>query len=73
MAPPGVVIVNVTELVLAVTVLPPRSWIVTTGWVANATPPVGRAGLGREAELGGGADGDGELALVAAVRPPSAA
>src|SRR6476661_1519700 len=39
-APAGVVIVRVTPLASELTVLPAVSWILTTGWVANATPPV---------------------------------
>ena len=39
-APPGFVMVNVTELVLPSTVFPPGSCTLTTGWVGNATPPV---------------------------------
>jgi len=35
-APLGVVNAKVTELVFPVTVFPPASWTVTTGWVANA-------------------------------------
>jgi hypothetical protein len=48
------VIDNVTEAELPVTVLPPASWTVTTGWLANATPPVPPPGCvvkrSREAE-----------------------
>ena len=43
-APAGVVIAKVTELVLPVTVLPPASCTVTTGWVAKATVPFAPTG-----------------------------
>src|SRR3954454_5237225 len=36
----GTVMPSLTELVSVVTVLPPASLMVTTGWVGNATPPV---------------------------------
>src|SRR5664280_3610088 len=39
-APPGVVIARVIKVVAVVTVLPPASWTVTVGWVAQAVPPV---------------------------------
>ena len=39
--PPGLVpIANVTLALLDVTVFPPASWTVTTGWVPHAVPPV---------------------------------
>ena len=38
-APPGVVSASVTELVSSVMVLPPASCTLTTGWVANGSPP----------------------------------
>jgi hypothetical protein len=43
-APAGVVIASVTAVTLLVTVLPPASWIATTGWVPNAVPPVDALG-----------------------------
>jgi hypothetical protein len=43
-APDGLVIVNVTALTSVVTVLPPASWIVTTGWVVNGAPPIAPLG-----------------------------
>jgi hypothetical protein len=43
-APAGVVIANVTAVMLLVTVLPPASWIATTGWVPKAVPPVDALG-----------------------------
>src|SRR6476660_5990769 len=39
-APAGVVIANVTALTSEAIVLPPASLTATTGWVANAIPPV---------------------------------
>ena len=39
-APAAVVMLNVTDAVLDVTVLPLASWTVTTGCVVNAEPPV---------------------------------
>jgi hypothetical protein len=44
-APAGVVIVSVTAAVLEVMVLPPASWMATTGWAGKAMPPVELAGL----------------------------
>ena len=43
-AAPAVVIANVTELVFPVTVLPPRSCTVTTGWVERHARPSNRPG-----------------------------
>ena len=45
-AEPGTVSANSTELPSVVTVLPPASCTLTTGWTANATPPVEPVGLG---------------------------
>src|SRR5665811_656763 len=45
-APPGVVIARVIEVVAVVTVLPPASWTVTVGWLVQAVllaPPPGCA------------------------------
>jgi hypothetical protein len=39
-APAGVVMLRVTPTVLLLTVRPPASATVTTGWTENATPPV---------------------------------
>ena len=62
MAPvPGwLVMASVTELLELVTVLPPASWTVTTGWVVHVGAFGSAAGLGGEGEPGSRADGDVE-------------
>ena len=68
-APAGVVMVRVTEAALVVTVLPPASWTATTGWVANAMPPVEPEGLVVKASLVAGPTVMVKLALTALVSP----
>ena len=72
-APAGVVMVKVTDAVLAVTVLPPASWTATTGWVAKATPPVELDGLVVKASLVAAPTVMVKLALTALVSPLEAA
>ena len=50
-APPGVVMLRVTEALLTVTVLPLTSCTATTGWVVNAAAPVAPEGLVVKASL----------------------
>src|SRR5664280_1841215 len=50
-APPGVVIARVIEVVAVVTVLPPASWTVTVGWVAQTVPPVPPPGCALKTSL----------------------
>src|SRR5664280_378326 len=50
-APPGVVIARVIEVVAVVTVLPPASWTVTVGWLVQAVPPVPPPGCAVKASL----------------------
>jgi hypothetical protein len=70
MAPPaGAVMLRVTGAVLEVAVLPPASWTVTTGWVANATPTVDPEGLVVKASLVAGPVEMVKLVLTAAVSP----
>ena len=70
-APAGVVIAKVTASVLPTTVLPPRSCTATTGWVANATPPVDPLGCVVKPSLAAAPAVMVKLLLVAAVRMPS--
>jgi len=64
------VIARVTELVLSpVTVLPPASCTVTTGWVANATPPVLPLGLVVKASFFAAPRVIPKVVLTAFVRP----
>ena len=68
-APAGVVMVRLTEAVLLVTVLPPASWIATTGWVTKTVPPVAPDGLVAKASLVAVPTLIVKLALTALVRP----
>ena len=72
-APAGVVMVRLTEAVLLVTVLPPASWIATTGWVAKTVPPVAPDGLVAKASLVAAPTLIVKLALTSAVRPVAVA
>ena len=72
-APAGVVILRFTEAVLAVTVLPPASWTVTTGWVGKGMPPVELEGLVVKASLVAGPTEIVKLALAALVSPVAVA
>src|ERR1035437_2765113 len=51
LAPPGVVIARVIEVVAVVTVLPTASWTVTVGWMVQAVPPVPPPGCVVKASL----------------------
>ena len=44
-APAGVVMLRVMAAVLVEMVLPPASWIATTGWAGKGIPPVELEGL----------------------------
>ena len=68
-APAGVVMVRLTEAVLLVIVLPPASWIATTGWVTKTLPPVAPDGLVAKASLVAVPTLIVKLALTALVRP----
>ena len=68
-APAGLVMVRVTEAPLEVTVLPPASWIATTGWVTKTVPPVAPDGLVAKASLVAVPTLIVKLALTALVRP----
>ena len=72
-APAGVVMVNVIDAVLVVTVLPLASWTVTTGWVPKAMPPVELEGLVVNASLVADPAVMVKLLLAAAVSVPEAA
>ena len=72
-APAGVVMERLTEAVLPVTVLPPASWIATTGWVAKTVPPVAPDGLVAKASLVAAPTLIVKLALTSAVRPVAVA
>src|SRR4051794_29315260 len=72
-APPGGVIVNVTELVSLVTVLPPRSCTFTTGWVANATSLAAPLGWRVKASCAAGPTVMVVPALTAGVNDPAVA
>jgi hypothetical protein len=72
MAPAAVVMLRLTELVPAV-VLPPESWIATTGWLANAIPPVELDGLVVKASLVADPTVMVKLALTALVSPVAVA
>ena len=72
-APAGVVMLKVTGAVLVVTVLPPASWTLTTGWVAKATPPVELDGLVVKVSLVAEPTVMVKLALTALVSPLEAA
>src|SRR3954469_22516908 len=72
-APAGVVIANVTALMSVVTVLPAASWIVTTGCVPNATPPVEPLGCVVKASCAAGPAVMVTVVLTAAVNAPSVA
>jgi hypothetical protein len=71
-APAAVVMLRVTELLPAV-VLPPASWIVTMGWLANAIPPVEPDGLVVKASLVADPTVMVKLALTALVSPVAVA
>lgn len=68
----GCVIVKVTEVEAVVTVLPPRSWIATTGCEVKAVPPVVEFGEVVNPSLAAVPTEIVKLLLVA-VKPPSAA
>jgi hypothetical protein len=72
-APPGVVIAIVTELVSLVTVLPPASCTATTGCVANGRPPVAELGWVVKATLAALPTETVSDELCADVNAPSAA
>ena len=72
-APAGVVMVKVTDAVLAVTVLPPASWTASTGWLAKATPPVEPDGLVVNASLASEPTAIVKAVLTALVSPLEAA
>ena len=65
--------VRVTESDPVVTVLPPASWTVTTGWVAKAMPPVEPEGLVVKASLVAAPTVMVKLVLTALVSPPEVA
>src|SRR4051794_38368827 len=69
----GRVMPSLTELVSVVTVLPPASWIVTTGWVGNATPPVESLGCVVNASFAAGPTVMVNVSLTAEVNVPSVA
>ena len=69
-APAGVVIARLIELVAAVTVLLAVSWIVTTGWTPQAVPPVPPPGWVVNASLVPVPLVIANGPLVAAVGPP---
>jgi len=50
-APAGVVMASVMLVVAEVTVRPPESWTVTTGWAVKTAPPVAGDGLVVKASL----------------------
>ena len=68
-APAGVVMVRLTEAVLLVTVLPPASWIATTGWVAKTTLTALVEGLTVKPSRLAGPTVIVKLVLTALVRP----
>ena len=72
-APAGVVIVSVTPLASAVTVLPATSSIVTTGCVPKAMPPVEELGEVVNASFVAPAAVMLKVSLVAGGKPPSTA
>ena len=73
-APAGVVMVKVTDAVLAVTVLPPASWTVTTGWAVKLVlTAVELDGLVVKASLVAGPTMIVKVALIALVSPLEAA
>jgi hypothetical protein len=73
-APPaGGVIAMVTGALLVVTVLPPASWMATTGCVAKEVPPVELEGLTVKASCVAGDAMTAKLALTALVSPLAAA
>src|SRR4051794_19075816 len=72
-APAGVVMVNVTELVLVVTVLPAASCTLTTGCAPNAALLAAPVGWVVKPSLAAGPAVTVKLALAAPVRTPSAA
>jgi hypothetical protein len=73
-APAGVVIARVIDVVLVVTVMPPASWTVTTGWEAKATLCVVLAdGEVVKASLAAEPTVMVKLVLTALVRPLEAA
>ena len=72
-APAGVVMLRVTDAVLEVTVFPPASWTVTTGWVGKGMPPVELEGLVVKATLVAGPEEIVKLALAALVSPVAVA
>jgi hypothetical protein len=71
MAPAGVVMVRVTELVPMVR-FPPASWMATTGWVAKAVAPVDADGFVVKASFAA-APKMLKLALVAVMSPVAVA
>ena len=72
-APAGVVIANVTELVSVFNVFPPASWTATTGWEPNAVPPVELPGCVVKASLAATPTVMFTGLLVARVNAPSVA
>ena len=72
-APPGDVMVRVTEALLVVTVLPPASWTVTTGCVAKAVELAELEGLVVKTSLLAGPRAMVKVALTPLVSPPVAA
>jgi len=72
-AAPGVVIASVTELVSPVIRFPPASCTVTTGWVANGSPPSAPTGWVVNARRAAGPTVIITLVLTALVSDPSVA